>query len=370
MTPDKKKHESLLTALGFGAALFFSLPMPATGRPLDLLDKPAAMSPRAESSVLLAVVRADKRLVAVGEQGRILLSDDNGQNWRQAAVPTSVTLTGVYFVDGRQGWAVGHSGVVLHSADGGASWQKQLDGINAARIHGDAVQPPGEAGPGGSEAARAMQRNAAQLLADGADKPFLDVFFLDENKGWVIGAYGLAFATSDGGRHWESIIPGISNPKFRHLYGIKPVGDKRYVVGEQGMLLVGEGDKRFTAIPSPYNGTCFGLLAGTRKELLLYGLRGNVFWSGNAGKDWQKVSVGLPVTVTAGLRLDDGKLLLADETGRLLRSDDGGQSFKPVPIPNAAYVTGIAQAADGGIILAGARGIVRIAAAALQKDMK
>ena len=83
---------------------------------------------------MLAITRAGARLVAVGERGSILLSDDSGVSWRQAKVPVSVTLTAVQFPNAKAGWAVGHLGVVLHSADGGETWAKQLDGREAASL--------------------------------------------------------------------------------------------------------------------------------------------------------------------------------------------------------------------------------------------
>ncbi|WP_430515935.1 WD40/YVTN/BNR-like repeat-containing protein, partial [Pseudomonas fluorescens] len=64
-----------------------------------LLDQAALQSAKAAHSVLLAVTRAGERLVAVGERGIVLLSDDSGVSWRQAKVPVSVSLTAVQFVD-------------------------------------------------------------------------------------------------------------------------------------------------------------------------------------------------------------------------------------------------------------------------------
>lgn len=360
----KRNFPSLCAALAIIALL--ASPLSGIAKPQDLLDRPAGMHPRADSSVFLSVVRADKRLVAVGEQGRIVLSDDNGASWKQVPTPTSVTLTAVCFAGGKQGWAVGHSGIVLHSADGGQTWEKQLDGVQAAKLHHTAVEALGSDTPN----LLAQQKNAQQLVADGADKPFLDVFFENESKGWIIGAYGIAFTTNNGGKQWETIIPDVANPKSRHLYSIRPVAGKRYVVGEQGTLLVSESDKRFSAIASPYNGTYFGLIGGNNRELVVYGLRGNVFWSGSEGRDWKKIDVGSSVTLTAATRLDNGNLLLADETGRLLRSSDGGQSFIAEPVSKPSYITGITQASDGGVILATNRGLFRIAPAVVQKDSK
>ncbi len=42
--------------------------------------------------------------------------------------PATATLYGVCFVDLQQGWAVGNGGVILHTADGGKTWERQASG--------------------------------------------------------------------------------------------------------------------------------------------------------------------------------------------------------------------------------------------------
>ena len=73
----------------------------------------------ATSSLLLDAQRVEQALVAVGEWGHVLISEDNGDNWHQATVPTQAILTGVHFVDRQHGWAVGHDQVILRTLDGG-----------------------------------------------------------------------------------------------------------------------------------------------------------------------------------------------------------------------------------------------------------
>ena len=52
----------------------------------DLLDLPAEPDERSLRSLLLDVTAAGDRLVAVGEYGTVLYSDDGGKGWRQAHV--------------------------------------------------------------------------------------------------------------------------------------------------------------------------------------------------------------------------------------------------------------------------------------------
>src|SRR5438552_4235956 len=91
----------------------------AAGSPeLDPLVRGSTLTQRAMSALMTAVALAGTRLVAVGERGTILTSEDHGASWRQQSAPVSVMLTNVQFATARTGWAVGHSGVVLVTHDG------------------------------------------------------------------------------------------------------------------------------------------------------------------------------------------------------------------------------------------------------------
>lgn len=338
------------------------------GGRMDVLDMPARLSERAKSAVLNAVAIAGQRVVAVGEAGIILLSDDNGQTWRQAkVVPTSVTLTNVRFATASTGWAVGHSGVVLKTTDSGENWARQLDGKQAAQIELAAADAAMQSN---AEAGARRQRDAQRMVTEGADKPFLDVYFFDEQNGLVVGAYGLIFATRDGGKTWVSQLGLVDNPKSRHLYHFAVAGTELLLTGEQGALYrVSEAGQRFTAMSSPYAGTLFGALAVPGGNTLVFGLRGNAFVSPDQGTSWTKVDFGQPITLTAGTRLRDGRWVVADETGRVLVSRDGTQFVNPgVTKMNAA--TGVVEAADGSLVLSTQHGAVRVAASALNSEQK
>lgn len=327
---------------------------------VDLLTRPAVIRQHAESAVMLAVASAGARLVAVGERGIILLSDDQGKSWRQTPAPVSVALTAVHFPDAQHGWAVGHGGVVLATSDGGITWRKQLDGLQAAQIE---LASARQQAPQAGEAGAARLHDAERLLAEGADKPWLDVRFTDTLHGLVVGAYGMALATTDGGASWTTLRGQIDNPRGHHLYRIYAESGHTYLAGEQGALYrAADGSANFQEIKTPYAGSYFGIVTGRHGELMLFGLRGNAYRSTDGGANWQKVDTGLPITLTAGQRLASGDIVLADETGRVLKSRDDGASFASVPLTQRAAFTGVAQSADGSLVLSGTRGMVRIAA--------
>lgn len=351
----------LLRAIGFVAVCGSAVPGVAQSASADLLDTPAAPDQRAEHAVLLAITRAGDRLVAVGERGIVLLSDDSGVSWRQSrSVPSSVALTAVSFVDAGEGWAVGHAGVVLHSDDGGETWRKQLDGKRAAALELQGAQAPSTDDP---QAVRQRLETAQRWVMDGADKPFLSVYFADPQQGLVVGAYGLAMLTSDAGAHWRSVGHELGNPAGMHLYAVLGDAQGVMIAGEQGTLLRGPGlGRHFLRVPSPYPGTWFGAVNVAPGQDLVFGLKGNAFRLENASQ-WQSVDTGERSNLTAGKQLADHSVVVVSEGGRLLRSIDQGRHFQPLTAAglDGSSITDVTQATDGALVLTGPRGVRRLA---------
>ena len=339
------------------AALAATLPALARGAGfVDVLDTKATMSPLASRSLLQAVTHAGDRLVAVGPRGHILVSADGGATWKQSPVPVSSDLTAVYFVDPKQGWVVGHDGVVLHTADGGDSWQLQLDGRKANALLLEAAERAAAATPA-SEDAKRLLAEAKRYQEQGPDKPFLDVWFADANNGYVVGAYNLIFRTADGGKSWESWFDRTANPKFFNLYAIRPAGDGLFVVGEGGLVLKLDGAaQHFNALTVPYTGSFFGVTAA-QNAVLAFGLRGNIFRSDDNGRTWAKADAGLAATVVAATRTASGVTLLADVGGRIAATEDGGRTFRPLALKQPMPLTGLAGAGEGRLALTGPRGV-------------
>jgi photosystem II stability/assembly factor-like uncharacterized protein len=347
----------------------------ASTAPAARLTEPLARAAVAQRvagrGALLGLAQAGQRVVAVGERGSVLLSDDAGRTWRQAPqVPVSVTLTAVQFVDERTGWAVGHQGVVLRSDDGGEHWSRQLDGAAAARLALAEVQ----ALPAPAPKALADARRSVQ---EGADKPLLALHFRNAREGLVIGAFGLMLATQDGGRTWQSVASRLDNPKGVHLYALHREGDSLLVAGEQGGVWhSGDGGGRFERIATPYQGSWFTVVH-ERGAWLVAGLRGNVLRSADAGRSWTALASPAPVSVTSVLRDDPGQgggLWLANQAGHLMtpRMTPGtGEARLHMAAATAAQQPGaLLRQGDGSLLIAGWNGITRIDASALKSALK
>jgi photosystem II stability/assembly factor-like uncharacterized protein len=336
-------------------ALSFA-PLAAARGFADVLDTPARISPLATTSPLQAVTRAGDRLVAVGQRGHIVVSSDGGASWKQSSVPVSSDLTAVCFIDARRGWAVGHDGVVLHTEDGGESWGVQLDGRKANELLVSAMKHRVQSERASDESKRLLAE-AVRYGEQGPDKPFLDVWFVDASNGFVVGAFNLIFRTSDGGKSWTPWFDRTDNPKSLNLYAIRAVAEELYIAGESGLVMkLDPSAQRFKALEVPYAGSLFGV-AAAKSSVLVFGLRGNVFRSDDAGATWTKVETGLTAAVVGAARTSQDATLLADAGGRIATSEDGGRTFTKVALKQPVPLTGLLDAGGGRLAVVGPRGV-------------
>ncbi len=356
----KKHHRNLVCAViaGLGSTLGGGIPAYGDAAVFrDPLDAPAEETRRAASGAMFAVARAGGRLVAVGELGRIVISEDDGRNWRQVPVPVSADLVAVHFPTPRQGWAVGHGGAVLHSADGGLSWTRQFDGRDAAqllRTHYTRLRDAGDAG-----AARFLAAVEVNFK-NGPELPLLGVWFRNPDEGFVVGAFGLIFATTDGGRHWEPWMDRVENPDELHLTAIAGSGDDVLIVGEQGRVWkLDAAARRFTQRRTPYEGTLFGIV-GDRGGIVAFGLRGNAVRSADGGDRWQALPMpAQSYNINASTLLDDGRLVLVTQGGGLLIGSTDGAPFTARPATVPSLLAGVAPAGADAVVVAGLAGVRR-----------
>jgi photosystem II stability/assembly factor-like uncharacterized protein len=301
--------------LAIVAMLFIGLAKPGA-QPIDGDAIPARLAKR---SLLLDVHGRGERALAVGERGHILLTIDSGKNWKQAAVPTRRTLTGVFLVDDQTAWAVGHQSVILKSVDGGETWAK-------ANTEND------------------------------PETAYLDILFLDAKTGFIVGSYGKFLSTSDGGKTWTEAKQD-DDPHFSHIIAASDGG--LWLTGEFGTVWrSGDQAKRWEPLATPYEGTFFGTLPLAKGGAVVFGLRGNIFRS--TGDEWQKIESSTTALLHGGLALADGRFVLSAAAGQLLLSADEGRTFRPVDWPGAATATNLWQASDGAVLLTSDKGVHRL----------
>jgi len=324
---------------------------------VDVLELPARPSALAAHSPLQDVTHAGDRLVVVGQRGHILYSDNSGQNWQQAHVPVSVDLNAVHFPTPELGWAVGNDGVILQTRDAGVTWKLQLDGRAIGRLLIEHYSLLARSHPK-DERWLMLVEEGQRLEEQGADKPFLDVWFADAQRGYAVGVFNLIFATVDGGRTWLPFQDRVDNPQGLHLNAINSTGDALYIVGEQGLLQKWDAIlEQFVAMPSPYAGSFFGVTGRPGGEVLVYGLRGNAYLSRDGGYLWQRLATELQVSFTAATPDQQGRYLLFTQAGHKLLAEPDRNALQAIPQASQSPVGAALLAADGQLILVGARGV-------------
>ena len=278
--------------------------------------------------LLLDGAIAGSRIIVVGERGHILVSSDDGANWKRARVPTRVMLTAIYMHDAETGWAVGHDAVILRTADGGETWTK---------VH----EAPEE------------------------ELPLLDVWFRDGQRGLAVGAYGYALATGDGGETWTP--HAISEDDF-HLNALVPASDletgseRLYIAAEAGVIYRSDdGGETWRELPSPYAGSWFGGLVLDENQVLLAGLRGHLFRSENGGDSWTEIPTGTQATLTGAIRLPSGVIVVTGLEGSVLTSRDDGRNVSSRNLQTREGISTSLPLSDGATLLIGEFGTVRLA---------
>jgi photosystem II stability/assembly factor-like uncharacterized protein len=352
------RYRRFLAVQALGAGLAGSLnAAPATFQsPLEL---PAVASSLAARSPMLAVAAAGRRLVAVGQRGHIVFSDDGGSTWRQASVPVGSDLVAVSFPSATRGWAVGHGGIVLHTADAGATWVKQLDGRQSAQIAIRYLESKAASDP----AAEKLLKREKGLAGDSGTQPLMAVHFESETTGYVAGTFNRLFRTDDGGKTWTPWMDRVDNPNELHFYAVAGGPKGLYLAGEQGMVWrLGAEKGSFVARALPYQGSVFGLLSDGAGTLLAFGLRGSLYRSIDEGKSWERVSIGSQAGITSGAVLRGGAIVLATQAGEIVRSVDGGKTFARTKTARPMSYYGVMSADSGEVVLVGSEG-VRVEAA-------
>lgn len=246
----------------------------------------AEIQPLATESLLLDVIRAPGgHLLAVGERGHVVLSEQ-GDEWRQAkVVPTRSTLTTVESSGGRL-WAAGHDTVIITSGDGGETWTRQY------------FDPERQ-------------------------QPVMDLLFTDGRNGVAIGAYGLYMTTGDGGETWLDEV--IDEENEYHLNDMVRFDDgRRLIAGEAGYSYRSFDDgASWEPLDLPYLGSMWGAQQMGAGCVLFFGLRGHILETCDFGDNWIEVRADTIASLSAAA-FDQGKTVIVGNSGALLVREEGG----------------------------------------------
>ncbi|MBN3786484.1 YCF48-related protein [Burkholderia sp. Ac-20353] len=280
------------TALCAAATAFAQPP----GTVADWAAVPAHAWAAPTHMMLMDATRAGKRIVAVGEHGLVLLSDDDGKSFRQAhTVPISATLSAVTFADEQHGWAVGQWGTILATRDGGETWQKQR-------------------------------------MDTSVDQPLFSVIFTSPQDGIAVGLWSLMLVTHDGGKTWnKQTLPkppggGKADRNLYHIFSDRT--SALYIVSEQGTVLKStDGGANWMYSATGGKGTLWTGVALPDGRIVVAGLLGSLYQSSDGGATWTALNAGTKSSIT-GLVATGKGLMGVGLDGLVFRQREGSASFE------------------------------------------
>jgi len=277
--------------------------------------------------VLLDARRVGERIVAVGDHGYIVLSDDGGKSWRRAKAPAAPLLTAVDF-DGKTGLAVGHDTTILQSEDGGETWAQRYSA-------------PKEQGP---LLDVAFAASGSPRAGEGSG-----------NLAIAVGAYGAYYESADGGKTWAQRKISADD---KHFNAIVPLPEGRLMIfGEAGTILASaDSGKTWAPVASPYQGSFFGAQVASDGAIVAFGMRGHIYRTADRGRTWQQVETPSTASFLGAERLADGSIVLAGTLGTALVSRDNGVTFQPIETRTTRALAKPLAAGPSSILLFGEAG--------------
>jgi len=296
----------------------------------DAIELPSIHTEASKRSLLLDIARAGNRLVAAGERGHVLLSEDGGANWVQAEVPSRMQLNALTFVDDSTGWAAGEDGLILRTDDGGKTWQRQHDGRD-----------------------------------DDQKGPYLDIEFRNAREGFAVGVYNKVLHTADGGKTWSDWSEHVDNPDEWHLMALAATGTGRdhvYIASEKGLIFRSvDGGESFEPVETGHYGT-FHAIAARRgadglDRILLAGVGGVIYASNDSGASWTQVESGTELGLAAVSWLDDGNVLAAGAGGVLVHLSPDLKEVRQLYTEDGESLSALLQLDAGSALLVGFGGL-------------
>lgn len=176
---------------------------------IDAQGKAQALTTPTEQTLQDIASWDERRGVAVGNDGVVLITADGGATWKKAdEVPRSTVankLTRVRLAPNGQAVAVGEMGALLYSKDFGAHWtrlreEEDVAWNDVAILPGGQVVVVGEFGRVLHSADNGVTWTTQPVPVESS---LMAVAFRNPNEGVAVGLEGVVLLTQDGGRSWQ-----------------------------------------------------------------------------------------------------------------------------------------------------------------------
>jgi len=364
----------------------------------------------------VAADAAGKVLIAVGERGTMLRSEDAGRRWQSISLPApEFDLKAVIHHAPSGAWiAAGTRGTMLRSADGGKTWASLPNELNLT-LETLFVEPAsgalligGEAGLIGRSTDAGASWHLTQVKMPEPVTPVTAIHAL-ENELIATSALGRFLISTDRGGSWQLLSMGgtayftdaVLDPRFRAVLLASHTGDLfrrrhgddsweriellidgekrfvsalRYDIPTQSLIAVGhhglaarstDGGQQWQKIATGFDTSMESLAQIGEGRFVGFGEGGYIVTSADSGKSWRRVSPELSLTLREVIALADSDTIVASgELGSILRSTDSGQTWDSIDViypdmstpPNLRSL--VIEPSSKALIAAGAPGTI------------
>jgi len=328
-----------------GLALFSAAVVPACAA-----DVPTPDSWREDAALHAVQFIGSRTGFAVGSHGAVWKTEDSGQTWQPLNPGPSATWTSASFLTGQAGFLGGtvvspyaglDEGILLATEDGGQSWrsigQNSLPPVQYLRFFGletgiAVVRPTSDVPSGVLKTVDGGK--TWQGLNGVASHPWRTACFLDPELGVLGGAEG-RLTLVGGDQLMASKLPPQGLRSIRSVTVASD--DKGWIAGDGGLVLqTSTGGVVWETPPGNLPEELrivmdFRAVDSRGSHVWIAGSPGSVIWhSADFGKTWDRAFTGQSAPLNAIRFLSDQVGIAVGEFGTILRTEDGGRSWKIV----------------------------------------
>ncbi len=185
---------------------------------------------------------------AVGATGYITATTNGGTSWTTTR-GSSRNLYGVYVASRTRAWAVGDAGTIITTSNTFTSWTSQSSPTSAPlRTVSFSDTLNGYIMGDNGTVLKTTDGGATWSLAQSPASTLNAMKFISANEGWVVGDSGKIFTTTTGGAQWESQISGVT----ANLLGVDFLDAHNGIAIGNGGIILTTNNGGLTGVRDPH----------------------------------------------------------------------------------------------------------------------
>ncbi|MEG8947464.1 protein kinase domain-containing protein [Rosettibacter firmus] len=266
-------------------------------------------------------------------------------------------LNSIFFVDEKNAIAVGDSGTIIISNDGGQTWKQKPVNIksNLSDLY---ISPSGRTIIIGDSSTIIYGKNlldSLQLLPIQKDFTFFRINFIDEHTGFITGNKGVILKTINGGINWYKVNTNTNSL----IFDIDFFDDRRgFAVGWNGLILkTTNGGETWTRIDNVLTDNYLKSIDLERNGFgIIVGGDATVLRTTNYGEEWEFKKIADVGALQKVSFISKNYVALIGTKGTFMISKDKGANWDLVDIHNFTNMNDMALNYNGHIFLVGYNG--------------